>query len=143
MGWALRLFWVAAANSTMGRFDPVAISGATGRVLLVVEDPDAVWAQAVSAGAQPASPVQEEHGWRLGRIVDPFGHEWEIGERLCPPTAPARSASSVSGRRRGHRRLKARPGTVDEPRVDGGEQAGAHPSSSGSAGAPHEPGLVG
>ena len=89
MGWAPRLFWVAAANSTMGRFDPVAISGATGRVLLVVEDPDGVWARAVSAGAQPASPVQEEHGWRLGRIVDPFGHEWEIGERLCPPTAPA------------------------------------------------------
>jgi PhnB protein len=23
--------------------------------------------------------VGDEHGWRLGRIVDPFGHEWEIG----------------------------------------------------------------
>jgi PhnB protein len=28
--------------------------------------------------------VQEEHGWRLGRIVDPFGHEWEIGTPLVP-----------------------------------------------------------
>ena len=28
------------------------------------------------------SPVADEHGWRLGRIVDPFGHEWEIGRPL-------------------------------------------------------------
>jgi PhnB protein len=26
--------------------------------------------------------VGDEHGWRLGRIVDPFGHEWEIGAPL-------------------------------------------------------------
>ena len=26
--------------------------------------------------------VTDEHGWRLGRIVDPFGHEWEIGHPL-------------------------------------------------------------
>jgi hypothetical protein len=26
--------------------------------------------------------VGDEHGWRLGRIVDPFGHEWEIGVPL-------------------------------------------------------------
>jgi PhnB protein len=27
-------------------------------------------------------PVMEEHGWRLGRIIDPFGHHWEIGRPL-------------------------------------------------------------
>jgi PhnB protein len=26
--------------------------------------------------------MADEHGWRLGRIVDPFGHEWEIGRPL-------------------------------------------------------------
>jgi len=26
--------------------------------------------------------VQEAHGWRLGRVVDPFGHHWEIGRPL-------------------------------------------------------------
>jgi PhnB protein len=26
--------------------------------------------------------VQEAHGWHIGRIVDPFGHHWEIGRRL-------------------------------------------------------------
>jgi PhnB protein len=28
--------------------------------------------------------VAEEHGWRMGRIADPFGHHWEIGRPLVP-----------------------------------------------------------
>jgi PhnB protein len=50
--------------------------------LLVVEDPDAVVRRAAAAGASEISPVADEHGWRLGRIIDPFGHEWEIGSPL-------------------------------------------------------------
>jgi PhnB protein len=26
--------------------------------------------------------VEEAYGWRLGRLVDPFGHHWEIGRPL-------------------------------------------------------------
>ncbi len=73
------MFWVASANADMGRFDPQSISGGTSRTLLVVDDPDTVQKSAVHAGATETSPVRNEHGWRLGRIVDPFGHEWEIG----------------------------------------------------------------
>jgi PhnB protein len=29
-------------------------------------------------------PVREEHVWLNGRIVDPFGHHWEIGKPLKP-----------------------------------------------------------
>jgi len=81
-------FWVAAASSTMKRFSPRAIGGATGRTLLVVADPAMIVRQAVSAGATESSPVGDEHGWRLGRIIDPFGHEWEIGIPLgaWPPS---------------------------------------------------------
>jgi PhnB protein len=68
----------------MKRLDPVAIDGATGRVLLVVDDPDGVQRRAVAAGAMETSPVADEHGWRVGRIVDPFGHEWEIGRPRGP-----------------------------------------------------------
>lgn len=75
-------FWVAAASPGAGRFSPTAIGGATGRTLLVVDDPDLVHAQALAAGATATSAVADEHGWRLGRIVDPFGHEWEIGRPL-------------------------------------------------------------
>jgi PhnB protein len=73
-------FWVAAAGE--GRFSPNAIAGATGRTLLVVDDPDELQRRAVAVGARETSAVQDEHGWRLGRIVDPFGHEWEIGRPL-------------------------------------------------------------
>jgi PhnB protein len=81
-------FWVAAASSTMKRLSPRAIDGATSRTLLVVEDPDSVVRQALAAGATERSPVRDEHGWRLGRIIDPFGHEWEIDMPLgaWPPS---------------------------------------------------------
>ncbi len=75
-------FWVAAAGSTPGRFSPRSISGATGRTLLVVDDPDVMMSQALGAGATEESPVDNQHGWRLGRLVDPFGHEWEVGSPL-------------------------------------------------------------
>jgi PhnB protein len=56
-------------------------------MLLIVDDPEAVVARAVAAGAREVHPVGEEHGWRLGRIEDPFGHHWEIGKPLSawPP----------------------------------------------------------
>src|SRR5919197_1260470 len=72
-------FWVAGTSTTMKRLSPRSIDGATSRTLLVVEDPDSIMRQAVAAGATETSPVQKEHGWRLGRITDPFGQEWEIG----------------------------------------------------------------
>jgi PhnB protein len=76
------VFWVAAADAGLRRLSPAAAGGATGRTLLVVEDPDEFHARAVSAGATSTSPVADEHGWRVGRLVDPFGHEWEIGRQL-------------------------------------------------------------
>jgi PhnB protein len=75
-------FWVSSGRADGPRFTPKAIGGATGRTLLLVDDPDAMFAQAVKAGATRASEMADEHGWRLGRIIDPFGHEWEIGKPL-------------------------------------------------------------
>jgi len=75
-------FWIAPVSSTMKRLSPREIDGATGRTTLVVDDPGTVVRRAVAAGATETSPVSEEHGWRLGRILDPYGHEWEIGAPL-------------------------------------------------------------
>jgi PhnB protein len=77
------VFWVSAASDGGPRFSPPAIGGTTGRTLLVVEDPDAFAARAVAAGATELAAVGDEHGWRLGRIEDPSGHEWEIGRPLA------------------------------------------------------------
>ena len=73
-------FWISSASAD--RPSPRANRGATGRVLLVVDDPDDRFAQACAAGASGLSPVRDEHGWRIGRIEDPAGHEWEIGRPL-------------------------------------------------------------
>jgi PhnB protein len=75
-------FWVSNASEEMRRFSPGAIDGATGRVLLVLDDPTVLMRAAVAAGATQTSPVGREHGWLLGRLVDPSGHEWEIGRPL-------------------------------------------------------------
>jgi PhnB protein len=81
-------FWVTGTSAELGRFSPSVVGGTTGRTLLVVDEPENVVRQAVASGATETSPVADEHGWRLGRIVDPFGHEWEIGRPLgaWPPT---------------------------------------------------------
>ena len=77
-------FWIASADPGVRRYSPAAIGGATGRTLLVTATPGALVRRAVDAGAHESSPVSEQHGWLLGRITDPFGHEWEIGTPLGP-----------------------------------------------------------
>jgi PhnB protein len=88
-------FWVATSSTAMKRFSPLQIDGATSRTLLVVDEPDPLMERAVAAGATETSTVSDEHGWRIGRIVDPFGHEWEIGAPLgpWPPGATPEPAS--------------------------------------------------
>ena len=73
------MFWVEDESPPHGNFSPESVGGATVRMLLIVDDPESVLARAVAAGATEISPVQDEHGWKLGRIDDPFGHRWEIG----------------------------------------------------------------
>jgi PhnB protein len=77
-------FWVANTDPGRGRFSATAIGGGTSRTLLVTGDLDYVVSAALAAGATVTSPVGEEHGWRLGRITDPFGHHWEIGTPIGP-----------------------------------------------------------
>jgi PhnB protein len=61
---------------------PETQGGGSIRLILSVADPDAVFGQAVARGAATVSGVSEEHGWRTGRITDPFGHQWEISRQL-------------------------------------------------------------
>jgi PhnB protein len=83
-------FWVSTAGSAGQRIHPKAIGGATSRTLLIVDDPEAVFHHAITAGATPISPPADEHRWRLARITDPFGQQWEIGRPLgtWPPPPP-------------------------------------------------------
>ena len=75
-------FWVADESPAHANFSPESLGGGTVRMILTVADPDAMFAQAVAAGAREIVPVKDDYGWRLGRVVDPFGHHWEIGRPL-------------------------------------------------------------
>ncbi|HEX3988266.1 MAG TPA: VOC family protein [Verrucomicrobiae bacterium] len=76
-------FWVSDESPKHLNFSPETLGGGTVRMLLTVENPDAAFARAVSAGAKVISPVTNQHGWRFGRVVDPYGHHWEIGKPLA------------------------------------------------------------
>lgn len=75
-------FWVADESPEHLNFSPDTLNGGTVRLVMVVNDPDSAFARAVEAGAKVVHPVSNEYGWRLGRIVDPYGHHWEIGKPL-------------------------------------------------------------
>jgi PhnB protein len=75
-------FWVAEESPQHLNFSPQSLGGCSVRMLLIADDPAAVCAQAVAAGATQIVPVADAHGWRIGRMVDPFGHHWEVGRPL-------------------------------------------------------------
>jgi PhnB protein len=75
-------FWLSDESPEHHNYSPESLGGITVRIILTVPDPDAVFARAVQAGAKEVYPVTEEHDWRIGRVVDPFGHHWEIGRPL-------------------------------------------------------------
>jgi PhnB protein len=74
-------FWVSDEPNS----SPDVLGGGSVRMILTVEDPDSVFEQAISAGATVVAAVYEDHGWRVGRVADPFGHHWEIGRPLSSP----------------------------------------------------------
>ena len=71
-------FWIQTDPDST----PQAIGNSPVRMILTVDDPDAVFARALAAGAVEVSPITEDYGWRVGRLADPCGHHWEIGRRL-------------------------------------------------------------
>lgn len=76
-------FWLSEESPNHQNFSPESLGGSTLHMVLIVDDPHAVFDQAIAAGASSICPVRdEEYGWRIGRILDPFGHHWEIGKML-------------------------------------------------------------
>ncbi len=76
-------FWLADEAPDHQNFSPATLGGTSVRMVLVVDDPDACFNRAIAAGAKSLWPmVDQPYGWRIGRLVDPFGHHWEIGKPL-------------------------------------------------------------
>jgi PhnB protein len=75
-------FWVAEESPAHQNFSPESLGGCSVRMLLIIDDPRSACERAVAAGAKQVLPVTDQHGWRLGRIVDLAGHHWEVGRPL-------------------------------------------------------------
>jgi PhnB protein len=73
-------FWVADESPNHSNFSPESLGGSSTRMVMIVDDPTAVFRRATSAGAKEVWPVSGQNGWLVGRVVDPFGHHWEIGK---------------------------------------------------------------
>lgn len=72
-------FFLADASPEHGNFSPDTLGGISVRMGLLCADPDAMAARAITAGATEVYPVaDQDYGYRLGHIIDPFGHHWEI-----------------------------------------------------------------
>jgi len=78
------IFHIREQSQEKGQFCPSSLGGVTSIIELFVEDPQALAAQAVAAGAHMLSPVvdHEETGYCQGTLVDPFGHRWSLLRRI-------------------------------------------------------------
>ncbi|MEO6722888.1 MAG: VOC family protein [Ferruginibacter sp.] len=74
-------FWVSE-EFTGNENDAESLGGESVRMILTVQNPDEFFENSIKAGALEVFAVGEDHGWRLGRLVDPFGLHWEIGRPL-------------------------------------------------------------
>lgn len=77
-------FWLSDESPEHNNFSPQTLGGGSVRMVLTVPEPDRVFERALTAGATQVHAVCEENGWRVGRLMDPFGHHWEIGRPLTP-----------------------------------------------------------
>ncbi|HZY80019.1 MAG TPA: VOC family protein [Cyclobacteriaceae bacterium] len=66
-------FWISDGDENVG---------SAIRMILTTDDPDRLFSRAIKSGATEIFPVSESHGWRVGRLADPFGFHWEIGKQL-------------------------------------------------------------
>jgi PhnB protein len=66
---------------------PKELGGTTVAIFLFAEDVDAVVQDAADAGATIImQPTDQFWGDRLGQVIDPFGHVWQIATRVEEPT---------------------------------------------------------
>ena len=74
---------LADENPGWGNNSPETLGGTPVGLAIYVPDCDAVFAQAVAAGATVKKPVENQfYGDRSGTITDPFGHVWTISTHI-------------------------------------------------------------
>jgi PhnB protein len=87
-------------DAMMGAKDPIGLGGSPVALMIYVNDVDATFQRAVSAGATATMPVADQFwGDRYGMLKDPFGHTWEIAthkEDLSPEEMDRRGKEAMA-----------------------------------------------
>ena len=67
----------------MGIVSPITIGGTATVLQINTDDADGLWDRALEAGAEPRHELSDAFwGERHGQLTDPFGHRWNIAQRL-------------------------------------------------------------
>lgn len=62
---------------------PEALGGTPVTLHLQVEDAKVIWDRVIAAGATAVMPLKDQFwGERYGQFLDPFGHQWSVGQVL-------------------------------------------------------------
>lgn len=126
-------FWVCDESPGQGESSPESLGGSTTRMLLITDNPRAMLQRAVIAGGKLTKPPVKEHGWLVGRVQDPFGHQWEIGRPLIawpPVSGKHHAADPLTGVVPSHSAAQQRRGKQREDGAASG-QPGAGPQVGG------------
>ena len=82
-----------------GKLGPKARGGSTCGLMIYLEGVDEAYARAVSAGATPERPPEDQFwGDRMGSVIDPFGHSWSLATHVeeVPPEEMQRRMQSFA-----------------------------------------------
>lgn len=91
------IIMLADEHPEFGALSPQAIGGTPISLMIYTEDCDAMFANAIAAGATVERPLQNQfYGDRSGMLIDPFGHRWCIAthvEDVAPDEITKRMAA--------------------------------------------------
>lgn len=94
------IFMLSEENPSWRNVSPETLGGSPVCFYVYVADVDAVFAEAIAAGAQERMPVMDQFwGDRTGQFTDPFGHLWHIAshkEDVDPASLPERMHQAMS-----------------------------------------------
>jgi PhnB protein len=94
------IIMLADQNPDADVLGPRAIGGTPMMLHVYVEDVDSVFERAISAGAKPLRPVEDQfYGDRSARFEDPFGHRWDIAthvEDVAPDEMEKRASATTT-----------------------------------------------
>jgi PhnB protein len=98
-------FMLSDEHPEMGYKGPKSIGGSAVGLMIYVDDCDAVFKQAITAGGTEKKAIQDQfYGDRSGTLEDPFGHIWTVAthkEDVTPEEIDKRLAAMAAAGSKG------------------------------------------